>query len=830
MTDVVTLTPEHFAAYQRVQKAQERAGNLQGWGETEGGLAITRKYISELSKAISEKLEAAQNTETDRGKSRTGAEALIGSLDPDVVALATLSTSLNGIAKGLPLTGTLVRIGLNIEGEVWSSELKDFDHKLHTRADQWARRDRSRLSSRQQAARNIAERGGFKLAKWTSDNHTQVGAWLVETLLESLPDVFVLEEREGSRDAYYLQITEGALKLACDAFEQAVRLRPVMFPSEWPPLPWQSLTLGGPRDPAGHHSTKVVRTLHQETQGLVRAAISDGQMQPTLDALNTIQRVPWTINKRVLEVILECEKRGIAVKGGVKGWGVPPAKDVTLPEYPEGGSASELKQWGIDCARAKRTNRTLAGERLGFRADLTTAKMLAENERFYVPHNLDWRGRVYGLSHFNFQRDDRVRALFLFDRGEAIGEDGLRWLKIHTANCGDFGKVSKRPFEERVKWSNDNAAVIAAIAENPLADEQLAVWTKADKPFLFLAACLELASACKVGASFVTSLPVSWDGSCSGLQHLCAMTRAPEGSLVNLTDTPEPQDVYSLVAEVAFESIALDVDDEKFGKFARLALAYDGNRRKLVKRNVMTYSYSSKKFGMSQQLITDLMDPLAEQVQRGERDEHPFGENESTQAAAARYLASKIFAAIETVVDRPARAMAFLQKIARALAHEGKVMEWVTPTGLPWSNRYHEPTTKRVRLWMRDRGVSLRIATGYEKPVDKDRAANGVAPNLVHACDAAHLMMVVNAAAAEGITNHALVHDSFGCLASQSTRYHQIIREQFVRLYEEHDVLAEVLERATLALSEHNRDRLPDRVDAGDLNIKEVLNATYAFA
>lgn len=54
-------------------------------------------------------------------------------------------------------------------------------------------------------------------------------------------------------------------------------------------------------------------------------------------------------------------------------------------------------------------------------------------------------------------------------------------------------------------------------------------------------------------------------------------------------------------------------------------------------------------------------------------------------------------------------------------------------------------------------------------------------------CDATHLMLTVNAALAEGITSIATVHDSFGCPASQAERFRHIIREQFVRMYEEND-------------------------------------------
>ena len=58
-------------------------------------------------------------------------------------------------------------------------------------------------------------------------------------------------------------------------------------------------------------------------------------------------------------------------------------------------------------------------------------------ERFYVPLNIDFRGRIYPIPHFNFTRDDRVRGLFLFADGKPIGKEGLLWLKTHVAARAD---------------------------------------------------------------------------------------------------------------------------------------------------------------------------------------------------------------------------------------------------------------------------------------------------------------------------------------------------------------------------------------------------------
>ena len=102
--------------------------------------------------------------------------------------------------------------------------------------------------------------------------------------------------------------------------------------------------------------------------------------------------------------------------------------------------------------------------------------------------------------------------------------------------------------------------------------------------------------------------------------------------------------------------------------------------------------------------------------------------------------------------------------------------------------------------------------------------------NCVHACDAAHLMRTVNAAVAEGITSIATVHDSFGCLPSRAGRFRKIILEEFVRMYETHDVLAEVFAQARADLG-RNTKRMPSAPPQyGALDLKKVLDAEFAFA
>jgi DNA-directed RNA polymerase len=73
---------------------------------------------------------------------------------------------------------------------------------------------------------------------------------------------------------------------------------------------------------------------------------------------------------------------------------------------------------------------------------LNVAQSYRGVDKFYFPHNLDFRGRVYPIPpHLNHIGADIARGLLLFSEGVKLGPSGLKWLKIHTANLMGFDKV-----------------------------------------------------------------------------------------------------------------------------------------------------------------------------------------------------------------------------------------------------------------------------------------------------------------------------------------------------------------------------------------------------
>jgi DNA-directed RNA polymerase len=132
----------------------------------------------------------------------------------------------------------------------------------------------------------------------------------------------------------------------------------------------------------------------------------------------------------------------------------------------------------------------------------------------------------------------------------------MEWLEIHAANS--WGE-DKKPWASRVHWAKENADLIERVAADP--QNSFDHWRNADKPFALVAACQELSRARKDPIGFETHLPIGYDGTANGLQHLVLLSfdrrshnLATEvdweaARLVNLIGDDTPQDIYLAVTQ-----------------------------------------------------------------------------------------------------------------------------------------------------------------------------------------------------------------------------------------------------------------------------------------
>jgi Autographiviridae RNA polymerase len=383
------------------------------------------------------------------------------------------------------------------------------------------------------------KRGGFLTRQWSVPDIFKAGAWAMSCCLIELKDVFVREDGET-------RVCPEAVDEAKALAWEAMLRNPKFVPCTSPPAPWTGLRDGGYWTEGSLLSAQLARSHHPKTLHAIDRAISKGSMQRHLDGLHALQSTEFVINREVLSLIEWChEAKSIRPPVMVPWRKRPYARDGQRKK----GKRSSMRWVGT-------------GEDIVFGLEQRIAHEMADAEQFYIPQSRDFRGRAYAESpYFGFGEGDRVRSLFLFKRAMPLGVDGLRELKIHVANmAGGIAGVSRRPYDERVRWAEDHVDdIIRKVADDPRGTVE--IWNRAGKKkrFQFVAGCRELWAALQLDdpTKFESRLPVIFDCSCSGLQHIAAMMLSPEGQYANLLPMDEPQDIYSIIAD--------QVIDDNFG-------------------------------------------------------------------------------------------------------------------------------------------------------------------------------------------------------------------------------------------------------------------------
>jgi DNA-directed RNA polymerase len=251
--------------------------------------------------------------------------------------------------------------------------------------------------------------------------------------------------------------------------------------------------------------------------------------------------------------------------------------------------------------------------------------------------------------------------------------------------------------------------------------------------------------------------------------------------------------------------------EESGGAQNWLALFGDeGMPRKLSKKPVMTLPY-----GSTQQACT-------ETIFRWSQENAPDFFEATTGFRHALYLSPKLWSSISEVVIAARAAMDWLQECSGVLAKAGHPIQYKTPLGFPVRQATKKFKTRKIETQIGGR-LQIRFATDTDD-LDSRKQRQGSSPNFVHSIDATHMMMVINASVAAGINSFAMIHDDFGVHACHVSKFHRIIREEFVRLHSS-DLLRSFKEQH----EEQFGVTLPDLPPVGDLDIGEVLQSPYFF-
>ena len=748
-----------------VQKHHDDVAKLESIGYASGS-TYGRRLISHALPDLIREIESSigKLTQGKPGPHAAALSAVMTKLGPESIALVTLKTTMDqackrGSSKLLKKSSLILSIGhaLQVEARLTS---------LHNQAPGLYRHlleDYTSASGTAHKAFSITkkmERLGYAYKTWSQTEVSRVGLWALETVARVTGWIYFTNRWSGKKSTTYVQLTPTFVDLRELLISYTDRLSFQKLPMLCKPRPWQPGQAGG----------FLTLELRDVAAGKVKPPTSTVPLQ----AINNLQDVAWKVNRQVLDVAKELRENNISI-GSFKS---DIAKDV-INWLNDDSTPEDIGRYRREAKEIYDNNALIAKRNIRTAQTMASAERFADEPEIYFPWNFDYRGRMYpttvGVSP---QGTDLEKSLLLFAEGS---EPCQFWLQFHLATT--YG-LDKKPIEERLDWVLANQQLIASIARDPVGTRNL--WEVADEPWTFLAACFEWTSIYIDGTQHLSYLPVGIDATCSGLQHLSALTlNRSAAEQVNVVPTPQPSDAYRTVAEAAVpllpEHLAEQVD------------------RKLTKRVVMTLPYGATYRGAKEQIREVLAD-------RGvEFDDFNL-----------KTLVDAIYSeAAPNTFPGPIKLMHWLKSKAKAFLKNGYI-SWTTPSGFECIQRKNKPKTKRISSFFLGSAVcTLTISVGFGD-VDVDGHIKSIAPNLVHSLDASllHLALSKIDFPCSG------VHDCVLARSSDMERLSNLLRSEFVSMYQGLPLIDFVRQQGV---------ELPGDLIVGDLDLEEVLHSNYLF-
>lgn len=809
----------------QIARARE-AGQESGTKYGQTLIAMSVDKVAEGVRAFIEKAKAP-----GAGRRHVAVRYLEGT-DPEVaayIAMRCVVDSLTGKRKMIQRVA--VTIGSRIEDDARFAAFEDADKKAFNRAQK-------RAKSATSYQRKTATMAGFERRyvedewnAWPEDHKLHVGMAMIDMVLQTGLVTLGTEVTTRKDTVKVLQPTAELMDWIERENAKSELLSPAYMPMVVHPLPWTTPFNGGylTKDAQGRNALVKSGNLNYLSELADRA----DEMPAVYTAVNALQDTRWAINNEVLQVaqkLWDLDPDATPMPSR-EDWGTCQCpscgQHVELAslntrhksDHPCFEDEAVLRQWKQAAFSVHSSNVSLRSQRMATSKTLRVAEIYQDYEAIYFPYQLDFRGRVYALPSFNPQGTDLTKGLLRFADGMAI-DDGVAagWLAIHGANVFGFDKAS---LEDRIGWVEEHQHRIIGVAEDPI---NYPWWQTADKPWQFLAFCFEWSRFVSEGYGMVSYLPVALDGTCSGIQHFSAMLRDEVGGdAVNLLPREKPADIYQAVCDKVIEKLERDtklVDTIAVATFAQAWLSLHPNR-KTTKRQVMTLPYGSTRYSCREYTEAWLKEQLAGGATFDVPKEKTF--------EATRYMSDLIWESISEVVIASRQAMDWLQSCAKVVAKEELPVYWQTPCGFPVMQKYPNYRSKRVSTKVGEGVVKLSLQEELAT-IDKKRMANAISPNFVHSLDATHLVLSVEMAKENGIDHFSIIHDSFGTHAANTDLLAACLREAFVDLYKDKDVLEDFRQQVIRQVSPENQDQVKPVPAKGNLDVTVVRESDFFFA
>lgn len=711
----------------RVFKAREKMYE----SSTPYGRKILKASLAILVEQLKNKM-----TSLRRGTAAVDAEAVYARLkDADLEVIAVISLKVIMDVLGSEAHPSVVTLTQKVGNAIQAQLRLDYYHSVDPGLYGAVVRKFHSSSGTQQKLRHfthVFNREGLKWKAWGTVDTNKVGAWIVGVISSSTGWIEKKIEVKGkTRKNAVVHYSPAFLQLRDALLEQAHDLAFCKWPMVCPPLNWTNTERGGYLSEAVRQQEALVKSFS------IHANAPQGDVP--LDFINNLQSQGYVINRQVYEVAQWCLENKREV-GKFKVYG-----DAIFPTKPHPDASEEtIKEYKYLAKQAYDLQAQAARHNWRTTETMYVASHYINEECWWVPWSYDYRGRVYpqtvGLTP---QGTDFDKSLFYFYEEGPVNEDWLLW---HAATT--YG-LDKKSHEERIAWGKANLELISRVATDPIGS--IFEWKDADEPWCFLAACFDIHSCIVERSKLTSGLPIGIDATCSGIQHLSAMTLDKDaGARVNLMPGNQPADGYKDVAEESLQYITFD----------SVKAVMD---RKVTKKTVMTLPYGCTKHS-SRDAIRQALHEKDVEIEVGLL-------SNVTDAIYDK--------AVGTIFSGPVAVMRWLKASVKELIDKQDYIRWTTPSGFVVSQDIRVPTTRRIKTrLLGETQTEFTIGNGFAGP-DIQGHKSALSPNLVHSWDASLLHLTFY----EWDKPFVVIHD---CALGRSCDMDQMsidIRLHFAEMY-----------------------------------------------
>ena len=710
-----------------------------------------------------------------------------GPFEPSVLAGITAQTMIDAATKGLQRSTVVCKLASRIRDDGMLATLRRQHSPLFSRM----RSLKTSIGTQVKLAKRWAKRGMWDHEEHLREDQIRGGLVLYSLALENTKIFRQISLQQNKRTLICLTLTPECMEWVFKSHAEHEVLSPIYLPMVQVPVDWAVDQRGG------YYTEEARRRPLCRTQRASHSKLLQRREMPEVySAVNLAQRTAWRVNPDVLQVL------ETAWEGGGGYAGVPKRAEPEFPERPfdpgdtEGPEAEaareRLKNWKRHVAIELERFQDEGSARLRHARCLHAAKRF-EGKTIYYPHFIDWRGRLYPTPQFlNHQGADLARALLQFD-APSYAEHGSPEAEHYLA----FGTEL---------WKGDiPTGIVDAVYQDPLACDE---WKNADKPWQFLAWCLEAGAWFEDEGSPIHQ-PIQADGTNNGLQIYSLLTLDETMARCTNVSPGDRSDIYQDVADAVWQEV---LEDPSELAATWRSLLPDGLDRSVVKLPVMAAPYGVRKHSVRGAIRSWLLNL---QVEKGVT---PWGHS---TFKPTNWLADKVWDRVGDHIGPARKVMDWMREVAMMV--EGP-LRWTTPVDLLVTQEYPKRTKRKLKVNVTSAMKYVRYR-GYAPGVDRKRQADGFAPNYVHSLDSAALMRTMNRCADKGVTSFSMIHDSYGCPVGDTATMARELRQVFAEMFSE-DLLTKLRDEVTSG----TREQLPELPTMGSLDPTTVINSKHFFS